>query len=203
VKRNYQYSFGFDFNTPVFHGGDLLKGRRKNRRPIHTKKAMHITLRAEAATGAMSFRLKRNREFIENAIREYAKKWGIRIYRFSINSNHLHLLLRANTRIGFQNFMRVLAAQVATFVTKACKGKPFGKRFWDGLFFSRIVEWGKSYLIARGYVIQNELEAAGVIAQQPRSKSRYDVLGGGSDGRPQVEDRWGSRSGRSPPGRST
>ncbi len=136
---------------------------------------MHITLRAEAATGALSLRLKRNREFIEKAIREYSRKWGIRIYRFSINSNHLHLLLGARTRIGFQNFMRVLSAQVAAFVTKARKGQPFGKRFWDDLFFSRIIEWGKSYLTALGYVQQNELETAGIIPYQPRAKSRYGL----------------------------
>jgi len=176
MKRNYQYSFGFDFKIPLFHGGDLVKGKRKVRRPIHTKKAMHVTLRAEAATGALSLRLPRNRMFIEEKLCEYSRRWGIRIYRFSINGNHLHIILRASTRLGFQNFMRTFSAQVALFVTKARKGAATGKHFWDHTFFSRILEWGKDFLTACGYVVQNVLESSGVLPYQRRSRSRYGRL---------------------------
>ncbi len=40
--------------------------------------------------------------------------------------------------------LRVLSAQVATFVTGAKKGKPFGKRFFDLPAFTRIGEWPHS-----------------------------------------------------------
>ena len=150
------------------HGGEYAIGKRKEARPISTKKPIHLTLRSSYAVGVYSFRTKRNREFISALVRSLSRKWGIRIYEFSINSNHLHFALRTLTRKGFQNFLRTLGSQIATFVTGARKGKPFGKRFFDLPAFTRIAEWGKAFERLKAYVIQNVLEANGVISYQPR-----------------------------------
>ncbi len=55
---------------------------------------------------------------------------------------------------------------IARIVTGAKKGSAFG-RFWDALAYSRVVEWGRAYFIAKYYVIQNEMEAEG-IWQRPK-----------------------------------
>ena len=146
----------------MVHGGEHSVGKRKRRRPIHTKKPMHLTMRSESAKGRLSLGLPRHRNFIERKVREYAVKWGIRIYTFSNNSNHLHMVIRAGTRVGFQNFLRALSAQVALFVTGAKKGAALGKRFWDLLAFTRVPGWGRAYAVVRDYVEMNQQEAVGL-----------------------------------------
>ena len=131
---------------------------------------MHVTMRSSEARGKLSFRHARNLAFIRKLLPDTARKWGIQIYKLSINGNHFHFLIKANTRRGFQNFLRVVSAQVATFVTGARKGKPFGKRFWDLPAFSRIVEWGKAFGLAKDYVVQNILETLGLTEYQPRGR---------------------------------
>ena len=54
------------------HGGDVARGRRKVERPISTKTAMHVTLRAERALGRWSFLRKENARFIEALITKFA-----------------------------------------------------------------------------------------------------------------------------------
>ena len=92
---------------------------------------MHVTLRSSNAVGELSFRRSCNLQFIENLLPRVGKKWGVRIYRVSVNGNQIHLALKADHRKGFQNFLRVVGAQIARFITGAKRGKPYGKRFWD------------------------------------------------------------------------
>lgn len=153
--------------SPI-HGGEYATGRRKIGRPISAKKPIHLTLRSSHAVGVLSFRTKKNREFISALIKSLSRKWGIRIYEFSINSNHLHFALRTLTRRGLQNFLRTLGGQIAAFVTGARKGRPFGKRFFDLPAFTRIGQWGKAFKRLKAYVTQNVLEACGTIPYQPR-----------------------------------
>ena len=164
------------FKVSVVHGGQYSVGKRKTARPISTRKPMHLTLRSSYAVGSYSFRTKENYAFIDKLIKTVSKKWGIRIYKNSINGNHLHFDLLATTRRGFQNFLRVLSCQIAAFVTKAVKGKPFGKRFFDLPAFTRIAEWGKAYKTLKAYVVQNVLEASGVIPYQTRKPMRLAML---------------------------
>ena len=163
-----QLLLGDSFIFSSLHGGEYTPGKRKKARPISTKRPIHLTLRSSHAVGCYSFRTKRNREFISALIKFLSRKWGVRIYEFSINSNHLHFALRALTRKGFQNFLRTLASQIAAFVTGAKKGRPFGKCFFDLPAFTRIAQWGKDFKRLKAYVIQNVLEASGVIPYQPR-----------------------------------
>jgi REP element-mobilizing transposase RayT len=145
------------------HGGELANGRRKIARPIATKKTMHLVLRATAARGKYSMLRPVNARFVETTLEYVSRRHHVRVYEFANVGNHLHLLVRASTREGFKNFLRVLAGRIAQRVTGARKGKPWGGRFWDLLVFSRIVEWGRAFATARGYVFQNELEALGFL----------------------------------------
>jgi len=81
-------------------------------------------------------------------------------------------LIQGRKREGIQNFFRVLSGQLAEHVTKARKGMPFKGKFWDRLLYSRIVEWGREFVSVCKYILQNELEANGVIPHQPRKNAR-------------------------------
>ena len=168
APRTRQLLLDDSFKYLPVHGGEHSVGKRKKSRPLNTRKPIHLTLRSSYAVGNYSFRTKKNEAFISKLITSLSRKWGIRIYKHSINSNHFHFSLRATTRRGFQNFLRVLSAQVATFVTGAKNGNPFGKHFFDLPAFTRIAEWGEAFKTLTNYVVQNVLEASGVIPYQPR-----------------------------------
>lgn len=184
MKSSRQLFLDKSFKQKLVHGGELGFGKRKVARPLSTKKAMYATLRSSVAVGKYSLRVPRHRVFIEKLFATTAKKWGIRIYNVSINGNHLHFVLKGDTRRGIQNFLRILSAQIATFVTGARKGKPFG-RFWDAPAWTRILEWGQDFKRAIGYVTQNVLETLGIIRYIPRSeKKRLKILNPKENNRP-------------------
>ncbi len=86
------------FKTQKFFGGDLLHKKRKSQRPLSKKDSIHFVLRSTWAMGPNSFLAKRNHNAIRHIILKFSKKFGVRIYQQSINSNHLHLLLRITNR---------------------------------------------------------------------------------------------------------
>jgi hypothetical protein len=99
--RRTQPFFNDSFEIDLNHGGEHSIGKAKTVRPISTRKPIHLTLRSSHAVGKYSFRTRRNKEFITQLIETLKLKWGIKIYKYSINGNHLHFALRALSRPGF------------------------------------------------------------------------------------------------------
>ena len=153
------------------HGGCLCQGKRKVGRPISTKKAMHLVFRSDNAVKELSFL---NHEgLVRKLLKENAKRFYVEVYETSVNNNHLHFLVKAKDREGFKNFLRAFTGILAK---KMLKGKPSLSRFWSETIFSRIVEWGKAFKTAQNYVLQNTLEARGLIAYKPRAPKRRQAV---------------------------
>lgn len=166
MGRRHQLLLSDEFSTRLDHGGELARGKRKSARPIDTKRALHLVFRSSHARGAQSFIRHRARV---TAILDGAKsRFGITVYRFSINSNHLHLVIRGRKRHLIQNFLRTFAGVLARAMTGARRAAAAGK-FWDVPVWSRIVDWGRAFRVALSYVRKNTLEAAGNIAYRPRN----------------------------------
>jgi REP element-mobilizing transposase RayT len=160
-----------DFSKRKLHGHDTRKGHRKLFRPIDPKKALHLVFRSERAKGNWSLRRFKHIEHIKKLTYFLAKRNQVKIIEYANGGNHIHLLVHAKDRVGFKRFTRTLTGLIARLVTGAKKGNSVGK-FWDALFFSRVVEWGRDYFTVKAYVIQNALEAAGLLTYTPRKKSR-------------------------------
>ena len=169
TRKAQQLLLSDEFKTSSEHGGEYSRGRRKSRRPVTTKDAMHLTLRSSYAVGKRSFHQKEIAVFIKSLLQASAKRYGIRIYSYSINPNHLHVLLRAKTKGGFKAFLRNLAGKIAQKATGAKKGNAFGKRFFDQLAFTPIVKFGRDFKGVAKYILQNIQETLGLIAYQPRN----------------------------------
>jgi REP element-mobilizing transposase RayT len=148
-------------STPLVHGGDLLKGRRKTARPIDPKRPMHVVLRATQARGSWSMLHKRNKSKIFVLAHNKAQQFGVRIYRFSNVGNHLHILVLPGSRKGFQNFLRSITGAIVFLVTGTCKGKGLKRRFWDLLAFTRVLSWGRELRVVSTYFAKNLLESLG------------------------------------------
>lgn len=110
-----------------FFGGVLLVGRRKTLRPLTSKDSIHFVLRSTWAKGPDSFLARRNRHVIERILLKFAKKFGVRIYRQAITSNHLHLLLRITNRTLYRAFIRAVSGKIASHIMGQQSFKIFAK----------------------------------------------------------------------------
>jgi REP element-mobilizing transposase RayT len=138
------------------------QGRRKAARPHSARTPLHVTFRSSKARGGLSFLHPAHAQRIKARTQAAAKRFQVRVHQFANVGNHLHLLIEGRTRDGIKHFLRTMGAQVATVVTGARKGRPFGK-FWDDLVFSRVVARGRDFLNTRWYILLNFLAAAGIV----------------------------------------
>jgi len=97
----------------------------------------------------------------------------------------MHLLVKAQSREGLQNFFRVIAGHVAQRTLEACplpgperggapaREKKEGckknqRKFWSFLLYSRAVSWGREFQIVKTYIQKNTLELLRLVAYTPR-----------------------------------
>lgn len=137
-------------------GGSLLKNSNaKVKRPLDSKFPIHLVLRAQRSC------LRKPKAFavVNEIVRETAKKYGVKLYRYANVGNHLHLLLRLARRERWNAFIRELTGQIAQTVGEK-------KGFWLYRPFTRVVRgWQKAYKIAKEYIYLNELEAEKCISR--------------------------------------
>ena len=166
-----------DKNIKFFGGAYLKNSNAKVKRPISTKKSMHLVLRSTMAKGALNLlrRDKRIREIISNQ----GKHLGVKVYRIANGGNHLHLVVLPRSRVAFNYFIRSISGIIARLILGAERGSAKGLRFWDKRPFTRIVEWGRDFHNVSRYLLQNTLEALGFIPYRPRNykyKLKANVL---------------------------
>ena len=159
---------GFNSKTAsISHGGDYTKGKRKERRPLDPKQALHVVLRSSVARGTLSMLHPSYCDPIHRITEKLSKRWGIRLYRYANVGNHIHLLIKVPSRAVWQRFLKELTGAIAIIVTGAKKGASLtkndtGRGFWDHLAFTRIVYFGRDFLNMGRYLIKNLFEAAGI-----------------------------------------
>lgn len=129
-------------------GGVSLKKRRKVRRPLQEGLVHHVVFKSSKAKGELSFYT--HKKLVAGLLKERSKKYFIEILDWVNMGNHLHLKVRFKDAALFKNFLRTFAAILARKITKAHRGKSFGK-FWDGLVFTRILTSKLEELGLRGY----------------------------------------------------
>lgn len=169
-----QFQFaGFKDYTRLDHGGDTRKGKRKLARPIALRRPMHVVLRSEQARGPWSMLRRQYAQKINALIHTRAKTFGVEVHQCANSGNHIHLLIQAKTRKGFQGYLKTLTGLIARLITGAKRGEAKG-RFWTQLAYSRVVSWGRDYKGTMRYVFQNTLEAFDLSTRQeyPRPKDQ-------------------------------
>jgi REP element-mobilizing transposase RayT len=137
------------------HGGEVRRGQRKLERPVSTRRPMQVVLTSRRAKGPLS--LRKHDRAVREVLRRMARRFEVRIYDFANVGSHLHLVLRARRREGFQGFLRSFAGIVARRVMGAERARPSGP-FFDGLAWSRVVSGGRDYWGLRHYVFRNQIE---------------------------------------------
>ncbi len=129
----------------VSHGGPQSRGKRKTIRPFTEKAPIHLVLSSKRARGAWGFLKRKNHARIMGLIYTYADRFKVRVYRARLNPQEIQLLVKAKTRKGLADFLRVLAGRVAVALTGAQKQVRKVGKFWNELCWSRLIQWGAEF----------------------------------------------------------
>jgi REP element-mobilizing transposase RayT len=149
---------------------------RKSERPFSSDKALHLTLRSDIAVGELSLAQPLRRRWLREYLPTIAKRFEVRIYSWSNNGNHLHLVVKSKERSGISRFLRVLCGVIARKVLRAEKGCKSLIRFWTSRPYSRVLSWGREYFNVLCYVERNILEANGQLPFRPRNQKESAAL---------------------------
>jgi REP element-mobilizing transposase RayT len=153
-----QLSLGFLKDYKKEFGGSLLIGKRKTARPIVVKKPMHLILKTTKLSPFNPTNYK-----LEKIIKQYALRYKITIYDYSLNWSHIHLTMKLPNRAAYFAFIKTVTAALISFLSKALK------RDLKGLFnlrpYTKIITCKKQFENAIDYMELNQQEALGLIVR--------------------------------------
>jgi hypothetical protein len=159
----------------ISFGGELLKGKRKTKRPLCTKRPIHLVIKAEnLASNFPGVSFVKVRAKVTGILKHQAKCHGVLLGEHSVNFNHLHISIRVHSRICYVRFIRALTAHLIYELSRH-----FGINL-KGIFqlrpFTRVVEWGRAYRRLVSYIRQNYEESFGkdVTGRWSRRTESFD-----------------------------
>src|SRR6185503_17268117 len=128
----------------------------------------HVTLRASAAVP--SLRGGRLLHATQSALAA-ASTPRFRVLHYSIQGDHLHLLIEADTPTGFERGVRGLAIRVAKAVNRALRRKG---RVWGDRYHARLLRTPREVRNALVYVLNNfKKHIRGAVGFDPCSSARW------------------------------
>ncbi len=149
------------------HGGSLLLGKRKGRRALSTKHAIHLVLKSDLK-GVLNPGNRR----LEQLIRNIAERFHIRVYSTALNWSHIHCVVKIKDRKDYNAFIRVLTSILALRIRKhkSFTGKVFALRP-----YTRILSWGRDFKNVLSYLVLNQKESLGLLVRQKKTKKRKKI----------------------------
>ena len=128
----------------------------------------HVTLRA--STAVPSLRQGRLLLATRNALAAASTSW-FRVLQFSIQADHLHLVVEADTPTGFERGVRGLAIRVAKAVNRVLGRRG---RVWRDRYHARMLRTPREVRNALIYVLNNfKKHLRGVRGLDPCSSARW------------------------------
>ena len=123
---------------------------RLGREQFPARYPIHVTLRTVFGVGYL--RGPRLYRAIETAIRECQERFGMRVVHFSVQGNHLHLLVEAEGAESLSRGMQGLTIRIARAINRAAgrSGKVFSDRY-----HAHVLRTPTEAANALRYVLQN------------------------------------------------
>jgi REP element-mobilizing transposase RayT len=115
---------------------------------------VHVTLRR--AKGLPGFRSERVHRELQRAIRD-TRRAGFRITHYSVQSDHIHMIVEADDRTTLSNGMRSLAVRIAMRVNRRILGRS-GGRVWGDRYHRGDLTSPSDVRNALVYVLANHLK---------------------------------------------
>jgi REP element-mobilizing transposase RayT len=136
----------------------------KRRHPVHVVMRLRsdVTNLRGPAFGTVLF-----------CLREIARRTGFRVVHFSVQSNHLHLIVEADDEVALSRGMQALAIRIAKNLNQALARS--GSVFSDHYFAEQMRSPAQVRHTLR-YVLRNRDHHAGHALGRPDSRSSEDYL---------------------------
>jgi len=171
------HQLAFSFPEPKRHGGARRGAGRKARaahlrqtphraRPVHRKAhPVHVTLRA----GMRSLRSQQVARTLLAGLRDSNRDW-FRVVHYSVQENHVHLIVEAEDTKTLSSGVRGLMVRVARRVNRMLGRRG---RFWADRWHGRDLEGPRQVRNALVYVLQNHKKHARRAALDPLSSAEW------------------------------
>ncbi len=144
--------------TQTEFGGTLNQGKRKEARTLDSRKPIHFVLKSQKSANLYLRRLE-----LRKLLFRYANKFGIKVYKESVQRDHWHFCIKITNRHLYRAFIRALTGTIAL---------KMGKGLWSQAPFSRIVTWGRDFLNVLDYILLNQCEVATIVPYAIRKTRR-------------------------------
>ncbi len=152
-----QMSF-FKPTVKEFGGSLSVKGKRKAARVLDSRKPLHFVLKSKKSANLYSHRV-----LLRKPLYLYAKRFGIKVYKESVQKDHFHFCIKITNRELYRGFIRALTGVIS---------QKLGKGIWALIPYSRIVSWGREFFAVLDYVLLNDCEVSGMVPYAIRSPKR-------------------------------
>ena len=157
-----------------FHGGPRPNsGRPKGNRTSHAArprfertKAVHVTMRMRGHVWHL--RSQRCFRLIRACLERARGRFRLRIIEFSVQGNHLHLIVEADGSEALSRGMQGLAIRIAKALNALMER---AGRVFDDHYFSRLLETPTELVRAIRYVLQNHAHHFGERGVDPFSSA--------------------------------
>ncbi len=137
-------------------GGSLtVTGKRKTARILDRRKPLHFVLKSKSSANLYSHRI-----LLRRLLVFYAKKFGVRVYKESVQKDHFHFCVKITNRQLYRAFIRALTGVIA---------QKLGKELWILAPYSRVVTWGRDFLSVLDYILLNDCEVGGIVPYARRA----------------------------------
>ena len=130
--------------------GDRAGISHLRREELSRHHAVHVTLRTVAGVSGM--RRQRVVAALEEAFRQARVRFGMRIVHYSVQGNHLHLIVEADDRAALAKGMQGLAIRVAKTLNRLFAR--FG-RVWADRYHAHVLRSRREAANALRYVLGN------------------------------------------------
>ncbi len=143
----------------VSHGG---------REKLAKRFPVHVTMRLRS--GLASLRTKHTRRVLESVLAAACDRFGTRIVHYSLQSNHVHLIVESEERRALSRALQGLAIRIARALNKLWgrTGKVFADRYHD-----RILRTRREVRNALVYVLKNHAHhGIGLVGMDPYASGR-------------------------------
>ncbi len=137
--------------------------QRHRLRTLCSRRPVHLTLKSQR-----KYSLFKNREEIRMIIFKQAKKFGIKVYSWSIQKDHIHLAIQILGRDAYKKWIRAVTGLIARLL---------GKGIWKFRPFTRVLSgFGRELRNLNNYIFRNEMEVF-KIWKYDRSHSTEELAG--------------------------
>ena len=138
------------------------------REELARRQPVHVTLRTVG--GVPGMRRQRTMAAIEEAFRQARVRFGMRIVHYSIQGNHLHLLVEAEDKESLSQGMQGLAIRIAKTLNRLINRQG---RVWADRYHSHVLATRREVANALRYVLGNHARHFGGELVDPFSSIRF------------------------------